>query len=113
MRFTKVRYYITGRFPAGNEYGIITRLKVVAWKPTDRDDIGIRKNGKLWYVDHIPSGYSVTPFGEATREKALKSFHDHYEKALNKKISELPENFYRNIANIPTEEEVKTWEKVK
>lgn len=112
MKFVKTSYYITGRFENGNKYGIVTRKKVNAWKTADRDDIAIRKIGKLWYIDHIPSGYSVTPFGSKTREQALSDFYKNYEKALNKAVSKLTGDFYRNIENTPTEEEVKTWERV-
>ena len=112
MKYTKINYFILGRFANGRKYGIVTRDEVTGYTADGLDGIAIRKRDGFWYVDHIATGFGIVTVGSKTRDAAAKEYAEHYKSMVESKPADFFKNAVETFENAPTESEVATWESI-
>ena len=112
MKYTKINYFIIGRFENGRKYGIVTRQEVAGYTVDGLDGIAIRKRDGFWYVDHIATGYGVVTVGSKTRDAAAREYAENFKAKIEQLKPEYLKNAVEAFEKAPTETEVAAWESV-
>ena len=112
MKFEKINYFIAGRFPNGNKYGITTKTEESGYTAAGLEGIAIKKRGGFWYVDHIKTGFGVVTVGSKTRDAAAAEYLNHYKEQLERLDPDTIKKAAQQLEELPLESEVATWESV-
>lgn len=110
MKFEKVKYYTFGRFPAGNKYGICTKMETVGYTAEGLPGVAVKKVAGWWYVDHMETGLGIVTVGSATRAAAVDEYLTHYAEKVASLDPERMKKAAATLAETPTEEEAASWQ---
>ena len=115
MKFNKVNYSILCRTETGLKYGIQTRQNVSGYSPEEYQNIGIRQKKGFWYIDHIPTGLSISMYGYKSRKAATETYIRDYSgkvEEIETKKQDFLKKAVETFQKSPLEEEAATWETV-
>ena len=110
MKYTKINYFIIGRFENGGKYGIVTRQEVDGYTVDSLAGIAIRKRNGFWFVDHIATGLGIVTVGSKTRDAAAKEYIEHFQNMVESKPADFFKNAVETFENAPLESDVAAWE---
>lgn len=110
MKYTKINYFIIGRFENGGKYGIVTRQEVDGYTVDGLAGIAIRKRNGFWFVDHIATGLGIVTVGSKTRDAAAKEYVEHFQNMVESKPADFFKNAVETFENAPLESDVAAWE---
>ena len=112
MKYSKINYFIIGRFENGKKYGIVTRQAVDGYTADGLDGIAIRKRNGFWFVDHIATGLGIVTVGSKTRDAAVKEYAEHFKTLIESKPADFFKHAVETFENAPAETDVAAWETV-